>query len=116
MRSADMLHVPGPIVVIATMRAKPGQESQALEHRRRQVLETLRSDAGCSTYALHQYVGAPERLAIIQRWDSMRALADHSASQHSQRAMSELPDLLAAMPEITYMHPVPVGDSARGAL
>lgn len=111
-----MLDVQGPIVVVATMRAKPGLEAQVLEHRRRQVLDTHNSDAGCSTYALHQYVGAPDRLAIIQRWDSMRALADHTAAQHSQRALSELPDLLLEMPEIAYMHPVPVGDPSRGAL
>jgi quinol monooxygenase YgiN len=113
-RSAGMLEVAGPIVVVATMRARPGYDSAALEHRRRQVELTHAPDAGCSTYGLREHVREPDRLMIIQR-ESMRA-AEHTASEHSQRALGELPDLLVKLSAISYLHSVPSGDMTRGAL
>ena len=73
-------------------------------------------DAGCQLYALHRVTDGSGMLVIIERWDSRESLTAHSRSPHSQKSLSELPDLLVEMPQVIYLEAMPAGDPDKGTL
>lgn len=82
-----------PLVVIATLIARPGQASVLQQH-----LETLvqatRQEPGCITYELHQDLENPEGFYMFERWVDAAALQTHDGSAHIQAFRAAAGDLL----------------------
>jgi (4S)-4-hydroxy-5-phosphonooxypentane-2,3-dione isomerase len=71
-------------VVIATWKARPGEEG-----RIREVLRLMsaasRKEPGCRAYQAQVSLQDPTRFLLYERYDDPRAFADHKASEHFQR-------------------------------
>jgi quinol monooxygenase YgiN len=86
---ADTLHI------IATLRAKPGQEAAL-----REILEGLiaptRKEAGCLDYRLVENREDPAQFTFIEEWTNEAALEAHFETEHLVRGRERMGDLLAA--------------------
>jgi quinol monooxygenase YgiN len=69
------------IYVIAELRVKPGMADRAIAAARLSVAETVKED-GCISYDMHQSVTDPERLVLVERWESREALNRHLETPH----------------------------------
>lgn len=78
-----------PVVMIATMTPKPGQEDKLRETLRAMVGPTRRED-GCVTYNLHE---RPETDGVAflfyEIWQDEAALARHMETPHVQTLISQ---------------------------
>ena len=93
------------LIVIAHIRAKPGQESRV-----RKILQGLlaptRAEAGCINYDLHQSHPDPALFVFYENWASEAQLDAHSKSPHIQSLREVAGEFLAAPIEITKWHVV----------
>lgn len=69
------------IYVIAELRVKPGTGGKAIAAARLSVAETVKEN-GCISYDMHQSVTDPERLVLVERWESPEALKRHMETPH----------------------------------
>jgi quinol monooxygenase YgiN len=88
------------LVVVATMKSKPGQEA-ALRRELLGLIPITRQEPGCLNYDLHVAVGHPDHFLFHETWTSKKHLEDHLARPHLQAFLAKAGDLLAAPPEIT---------------
>jgi len=90
------------VIVIATIKVKPGVEDRA-----RQLLQSIvpptRLEPGCLNYDLHQSATDPTEFLFHETWASDDALAAHSASTapHRTALRQELGDLIGGPPSVT---------------
>jgi quinol monooxygenase YgiN len=89
-----------PLTVIARFRAKPGQESRALETLRA-LVEPTRAESGCINYDLHQSIEDPAFFVFYENWESVEHLEEHSQSQHLQALRKIQTEIFAGPPEVT---------------
>jgi quinol monooxygenase YgiN len=66
------------------------------------LLEPTRKVSGCIRFELLQNREAPTAFAIVSQWRSEQAVQDHLGTSHAQRAMSRLPELLAAALDLRF--------------
>lgn len=88
-----------PVTVIATMRAKPGQE-QALQRELQSLVPITRKEHGCLNYDLHRSVEDPATFVFHENWTTRAALDAHLANDHLTAFLGKAESLLAAPPEI----------------
>ncbi len=69
------------IVLVATLRIKPGSLNAVLEAAR-PCIDATRRETGCISYDLHQSLTDPECLVFVERWESREALASHFEAPH----------------------------------
>jgi quinol monooxygenase YgiN len=103
------------VVVVAVVRALPGNEERVLELYRG-LLEPTHLEDGCLLYALHRDRADPGRLVFVERWASADALTRHACSAHIARVSEEAAPLLQGPVEVMVLDPVPGGDPAFGLL
>lgn len=84
---------PDLLTVIASMRAKPGQERQ-LREALEALIEPTRREAGYVNYDLHQSVSDPGLFYFYENWESGEHLDAHLAAPHLQQFSSRLDELL----------------------
>ena len=82
-----------PLVVIATLIAKPGQAS-ALQQHLETLVKATRQEPGCITYELHQDLETPEGFYMFERWVDADALQIHDGSAHIQAFRAAAGELL----------------------
>lgn len=82
-----------PLVVIATLIAKPGQAS-ALQKELETLVQATRQEPGCITYELHQDRESAEGFYMFERWVDAEALQIHDGSAHIQAFRAAAGDLL----------------------
>jgi quinol monooxygenase YgiN len=103
------------IVVVGSLKARPGREDEA-----RAALEALvaptHAEDGCILYALHQGTDDPTRLAFVERWTSREHLDAHLASPHLVELGARVDELFTEPPDIVAYAPVPGGEARKGAL
>ncbi len=87
------------IVVIATIRARKGSETEMLGALRKLVPET-RKEKGCIQYDLHISVEDPASFAFYERWLDKAALDAHLQSPHFAAASPEIGSLSEIPPLI----------------
>lgn len=87
------------IVIAGTVRIRPGKREQALRAAQTMVRATL-TEAGCRHYRFYADLDDPETFFVFEEWESEAALARHFESDHMRAFQQELPDLLAAPPQI----------------
>ena len=89
----------GPLRVVARMVAKAGGVGEV-----RSILSGLvgptRGERGCVSYELLQNRSDPTDFTFVEEWESDAALDAHLSTEHIREAMSRLPGLLAAEPDI----------------
>ncbi|MEY4386170.1 MAG: hypothetical protein RLY20_1453 [Verrucomicrobiota bacterium] len=88
------------LTVIATMRAKPGQEA-ALRAAVLALVPITRQEPGCINYDLHIATDDPGRFMFHENWTSKRHLDDHLARPHLTAFIAKADTLLAEPPQIT---------------
>ncbi len=87
------------IVVLARMRAKPGQREKIVEAARACVEATRRED-GCIGYELMASTESAEELLFVERWDDMEVLRRHQRTPHLARFKEAREPLLAGPSEV----------------
>jgi quinol monooxygenase YgiN len=78
----------------------PDRRERALELVEEMVSES-RAEEGILGYDAAVEVGNPDVVHFFDRYEDAAALEAHGERDHVQRFAAELPDLLAAEPEIT---------------
>ncbi len=85
--------------VVARIVANPGDADEV-----RSILAGLlgptRAEPGCISYELLQNNADPTDFTFVEEWEGDAALDAHLSTPHIQDAMSRLPPLLAAKPDI----------------
>lgn len=82
------------IYVIAEVRVKPGTIDKAIAAARLSVAETVKED-GCISYDMHQSVTDPQRLVLVERWESREALTRHFDTPHFKAWRAAGPEFVA---------------------
>ena len=69
------------IYVIAELRLKPGTAEKAVAEARKAVAGTVKED-GCIFYDMHRSINDPDKLVVVERWESRAALDAHMRTPH----------------------------------
>ena len=64
------------------------------------LLEPTRREDGCVSYILTQNLDDPTDFTFIEEWESREAIQAHLGSEHVAEALSHLPEVGAADPDI----------------
>jgi quinol monooxygenase YgiN len=93
------------IHVIATVELNPGTRDKFLVEFRKVIPDVLK-EAGCIEYgpavdaetdiAIHAKVG-PDKVVIIEKWESVPALKAHSVAPHMQAYRARVKDYVKGM-------------------
>jgi len=90
--------------VIAVITAKPGQREAILAHFRANV-PAVRAEAGCLEYGAavdaadalkFQTPYGPDTFVVVEKWESMAALAAHAAAPHMAAYAAKTKELIAS--------------------
>jgi len=82
------------LTVIATLRAKPGKETELKDYLTTLVGYT-RTETGCISYDLNQQQNDPATFVMVEYWTGRSALDQHSQMPYMQEFGAAVPDLLA---------------------
>ena len=88
---------------IAVLNARP-DKTEELNALLTSLLEPTRQESGCIQFDLLQNRETPREFAIVSRWHSEQAVQYHIGTNHAQRAMSRLPELLDAPLDLRFYH------------
>jgi len=91
--------------VIARVKARPGKANELLSVLS-SLVEPTRKEPGCLSYELLQNNEDPTDLTLIEEWQNNTALESHFATKHFKDALTKLPNLVAAEPDIRRYHVV----------
>jgi quinol monooxygenase YgiN len=103
------------IVVVGSLRARPGKEAEAREALEGLVAPT-HEEEGCILYAMHQSPDDPTRVAFVERWSSREHLEAHLRSPHIAALLERVDELLSEAPDIVVYDPIVRGRPEKGAL
>lgn len=101
-----------PVVVVATMTAKPESVDQVREVCKRSI-EAVHQEPGCELYALHEANGT---FVFIEQWADEQALKTHSGAPAVAALFAGIGEHLDGAPDIKRLQPVPAGEPAKGQL
>jgi quinol monooxygenase YgiN len=91
--------------VVARVKARPGKVNELLSVLSSLVEPTCK-ESGCLKYELLQNNEDPTDFTLIEEWQNNTALESHFATKHFKDALSKLPNLVAAEPDIRRYHAV----------
>ena len=94
------------LTIVAHARAKPGQETSALELLRGLIAPT-RAEAGCINYDLHQSADDPALFVFYENWANAKDFEAHGRSAHIQKFRQRAGECLAEGPVISKWKIVP---------
>jgi quinol monooxygenase YgiN len=103
------------VVVVATFKAQPGKEEEAVQVFRDLVAPT-HAEQGCILYALHQGVDDPSRLTFVERWASREDLDAHLKAPHLEAFFPRVEELFGDSADIVVYEAVPAGEPKKGSL
>lgn len=101
-----------PVVVVATMTAKPESVDTVREVCKR-AIEAVHQEPGCELYALHEANGT---FVFVEQWADEDALKTHSAAPAVATLFTDVRAHLDGAPDIKMLQPVIAGDPAKGQL
>jgi quinol monooxygenase YgiN len=101
-----------PVVVVATMTAKPESVDTVREACKR-AIEAVHQEPGCELYALHEANGT---FVFVEQWADAEALKTHSTAPGVTTLFTEVGDHLDGAPDIKMLQPVVAGDLGKGQL
>ncbi len=103
------------IIVVGSLKARPGKEDETREALDSLVAPTHAED-GCILYSLHQGVDDTTRFAFVERWESQEKLNAHLGSDHIAAVLAKADELLSEPPDIIVYGPLPSGEERKGSL
>ena len=101
-----------PVVVVATMTAKPESVDTVREACKR-AIEEVHQEPGCDLYALHEPNGT---FVFVEQWADEDALKTHSTAPAVAALFGTVGEHLDGAPDIKMLNPVAAGDPAKGQL
>lgn len=104
-----------PIVVVATLVAKPGQEDRVAKTMT-DLAPSVHAEPGCLLYALHKKSGTTGEFVMIEKWSSPESFDVHMRSATMREVLGILRDALASAPTMGVLEAVPAGSPELGAL
>ena len=87
------------LTVIATLRAKPGQEA-ALKDQLTTLVGHTRAETGCISYDLNQSQDDPALFVFVEYWTGREALDQHRQTPHMRAFADAAPALLDGAPRV----------------
>jgi len=79
------------VIVVATVKAKPGQE-EAVKESLLSLVEPTRKEPGCICYNLHQAKDDKTQFMFYEQWASKAALDAHGKTPHLSALGEKLKD------------------------
>jgi quinol monooxygenase YgiN len=101
-----------PIVVVATMTAKP-ESVDAFRDACTKAVEAVHKEPGCELYSLHEADGT---FIFVEQWADADALTAHSKAPAVAELFGTVGEHLGGAPDIKMLQPVVAGDPSKGAL
>jgi quinol monooxygenase YgiN len=89
--------------VVARIQAQHGKVNE-LQSVLSSLVEPTRKEPGCLSYELLQNNEDPTDFTFVEEWQSNIALESHFATKHFKEALTKLPNLIAAEPDIRRYH------------
>jgi quinol monooxygenase YgiN len=87
------------LVIAGRIRVKPERREDAVRLALDVSRETVK-ESGCRSYRFYADLEDPSLFFLFEEWDGPDALAQHFATPHMARFMTEVPALLAGGIEI----------------
>ena len=81
------------IIVHGTFLVKPALRDEALALMRRMSLAS-RAETGCISYEFYVGLTNPNKLLLLQEWETVDALQEHFQTQHMEDFLKVLPSVL----------------------
>ncbi|GIX50286.1 MAG: antibiotic biosynthesis monooxygenase [Limisphaera sp.] len=94
-----------PLIVIASIQARPGREND-LEQALRDLVAPTRHEPGCIRYDLHRSQDRPGRFLFYEVWTDRAHLEEHLRRPHLQAFLARVPELVEGEPELTFWEQV----------
>ncbi|MGW7339682.1 putative quinol monooxygenase [Streptomyces sp. NPDC054808] len=104
-----------PVVLVATIVAKPGQE-ELVEKTFKAAVPAVHAEPGCLRYALHRKAGAAGEFVVIEKWASQEALGAHLKSDAMREINVALAQALAGPPHAQFLEALAAGEPDLGAV
>lgn len=101
-----------PVVVVATMKAKP-ESVDAVREACTNAVAAVHDEPGCELYSLHEADGT---FVFVEQWADADALKAHSTAPAIGTLFGSIGELLDGAPDIKMLQPVVAGDPAKGQL
>jgi quinol monooxygenase YgiN len=101
-----------PVVVVATMKAKP-ESVDTVRDACTRAIEAVHAEPGCQLYTLQEADGT---FVFVEQWADADALKTHGTAPAVTAMFGEIGALLDGAPDIKMLTPVPAGDPAKGQL
>jgi quinol monooxygenase YgiN len=101
-----------PVVVVATMTAKP-ESVDLVRDACKEAVEAVHNEPGCELYSLHETNGT---FVFVEQWADGDALATHSSAPAIGTLFGTIGEHLDGAPDIKMLQPVVAGDPAKGRL
>ena len=101
-----------PVVVVATLTAKPDSVDAVREILARAVKD-VHDEPGCQLYSLHE---AGATFVFVEQWADADALKTHSTAPAVTTMFKDVGEHLAGAPDIKMLTPVPAGELDKGVL
>lgn len=101
-----------PVVVVATMKAKP-ESVDAVREACTNAVAAVHEEPGCQLYSLHETDGT---FVFVEQWADADALKAHSTAPAIGTLFGSIGELLDGAPDIKMLQPVVAGDPAKGQL
>lgn len=103
-----------PVIVVATIRAKPGKEKE-VQALLCGLLAPTHKEPGCLLYALHRRSDDPSAYVFVEKWRNSADLQAHLQSSHIRMAMARKEELLASI-DIATLDSVPGGNREKSVI
>lgn len=101
-----------PVVVVATMVAKP-ESVDTVRDACTKALGAVHDEPGCELYALHESNGT---FVFVEQWVDADALKTHSTAPAVSALFGVIGAHLDGAPDIKTLTPILAGDPAKGQL
>jgi quinol monooxygenase YgiN len=88
---------------VAHLHAHP-DKTEELNSLLKSLLEPTRKESGCLQFNLLQNRDTPAEFAVVSEWLYEQAVQEHARTSYSQRAISMLPELLAAPMDLRFYY------------
>ena len=99
-----------PVVVVATMTAKP-ESVDIVRAACTDAIAEVHGEPGCELYSLHE---TDRTFVFIEQWADADALKTHSTAPAIGKLFGAVGEHLDGAPDIKMLTPVVAGDPAKG--
>jgi quinol monooxygenase YgiN len=102
-----------PVVVVATLKAKP-ESVEAVREAGKKALAGVHEEPGCDLYSLHE--AEDGTFIFVEQWADADALKTHSTAPAVGAFFGEIGEHLDGAPDIKLLQTVVGGDPAKAQL